>query len=176
KLFWDEENRGFFFYGSDAEQLIARPKEVYDGAIPSGNSVMAYNLIRHGRLTGSGTFDKYAELQLQAFSASINRYPSGHTFFLCAGQLALGNSMEIVIAGGENEEVFGAMVQQVQRSYLPFTVFIVNSKEQRGKLKELAPAHEDKVAINGKSALYVCENFTCQQPIFALDDVKQRLS
>lgn len=51
-LFWDRERGGFFFYGRDSEQLIARPKEVYDGAVPSGNSVAALNIIRLARMTG----------------------------------------------------------------------------------------------------------------------------
>ncbi len=51
RLFWDEENGGFFFYGSDAEQLFTRPKEIYDGAMPSGNSAAALNLLRLSKHT-----------------------------------------------------------------------------------------------------------------------------
>ena len=92
------------------DRLLARPKELYDGAIPSGNSVMAYNLIRHNRLVGSERFGDYADQQLRAFSAQVNNYPPGYSFFLLALQLALGTSQEIVIAEGENVEEFGDMV------------------------------------------------------------------
>ncbi|MGB8954002.1 MAG: thioredoxin domain-containing protein [Tumebacillaceae bacterium] len=175
KLFWDDEHDGFYFYGNDAEQLLARPKELYDGAIPSGNSVMAYNLIRHNRLVGSERFGDYADQQLRAFSAQVNNYPPGYSFFLLALQLALGTSQEIVIAEGENVEEFGDMVSHVQQSYLPFAVYVMKGKELHDEFTELAPAHADKDPVNGKTALFVCENFACQQPVTSLAEAKAKL-
>lgn len=174
-LFWDEENGGFFFYGSDAEQLIARPKEIYDSAIPSGNSVMAYNLIRHSRLTGSERFAEYGDKQLQAFSASVDQHPSAHAFLLLALQLQLGKSMEIVVTEGDNVDAFGEMVRHVQQAHLPFAVHIFKGKDNQDEINRLAPAHTDKTAVNGQSAVYICENFACQQPLTSLSDVQERL-
>jgi uncharacterized protein YyaL (SSP411 family) len=176
QLFWDAEHDGFFFYGSDAEELIARPKEVYDGALPSGNSVMAVNLIRHHRLTGKETYGEYAKKHLEAFSAQLDHYPAGYTFFLQALQLALGSSMEIVIAEGDDVEVFAGMVQHVQQTYLPFAIHVIKGKEVQEKLDDLAPVHQGKGPVNGRSALYVCENFACQQPVTSLEEVQQKLS
>ena len=157
------------------DRLLARPKELYDGAIPSGNSVMAYNLIRHNRLVGSERFGDYADQQLRAFSAQVNNYPPGYSFFLLALQLALGTSQEIVIAEGENVEEFGDMVSYVQQSYLPFAVYVMKGKELQDEFTELAPAHADKGPVNGKTALYVCENFACQQPVTSLAEAKAQL-
>ncbi len=64
-LFWDEERDGLFFTGSDSEQLISRPKEIYDGAIPSGNSIAAHNFVRLARLTGETRLEDYAPSSLR---------------------------------------------------------------------------------------------------------------
>lgn len=164
-LFWDEQSDGFFFYGTDAEQLIARPKEIYDGALPSGNSVMAFNLIRHSRLTGQEKAGACAERQLQAFSESINHYPAGFSFFLLALQLAVGKSQEIVLAEGDDVEAFGEMVSKVQQAHLPFAVYVLTGKDTQDRLAAVSPAHQGKGPLDGKSAAYVCENFACRQPV-----------
>ena len=83
-LFWDEEDGGFFFYGSDHEGLLIRPKEVYDGALPSGNSVAALQLLRLARLTGELEYEEKADSIFKAFSDQIQMYPFGHTYMLQA--------------------------------------------------------------------------------------------
>ena len=72
RLFKDGEAGGYYLYGSDAEHLMIRPKETYDGAMPSGNSVAAYNLIRLARLTGDATLEKEAMEQLNFMAAHAN--------------------------------------------------------------------------------------------------------
>lgn len=84
KYFWDEENEGLYIYGSDSERLIIRPKEVYDGATPSGNSVSAVNLLRIGNITNNNRFREKAEDILKAFSLNIKEIPMAHTFSLIA--------------------------------------------------------------------------------------------
>ncbi|MGZ4163349.1 MAG: thioredoxin domain-containing protein, partial [Tumebacillaceae bacterium] len=102
-------------------------------------------------------------------------YPAGHSFFLLAMQFAFGASMEIVLVEGDNVDVFGQMVQHVQQTYLPFTVYVMKGKEQAELLATLAPAHQGKDAVDGQSALYVCENFACQQPLVSMEDVEKKL-
>ncbi|MDD4334087.1 MAG: thioredoxin domain-containing protein, partial [Desulfotomaculaceae bacterium] len=102
-LFWDAENGGFYFNGKDAEQLISRPKEVYDGAMPSGNSVALLNLLRLARLTANEKLTEIAERQIKAFSGSIGQYPWGYTHFLMGIDFMLGPTREIVIAGRAGE-------------------------------------------------------------------------
>lgn len=88
-LFWDEENGGFFFSGNDAEQLIARPKEIYDGALPSGNSAAAFDLLQLAQLTGDQRLNKLAWRQMRNFAAEARDFPQDYTFFLSAWQFAL---------------------------------------------------------------------------------------
>ncbi|MDD2220537.1 MAG: thioredoxin domain-containing protein [Clostridia bacterium] len=80
--FWDSESGGFFFSGTENETLVSRPKETYDGAIPSGNSVMAYNLQRLAMLTEDQQLEKWSELQNSFMNGQAAAYPSGYGFYL----------------------------------------------------------------------------------------------
>ncbi|MDD2498681.1 MAG: thioredoxin domain-containing protein, partial [Desulfitobacteriaceae bacterium] len=97
--FWDEENGGFFLYGNDSEQLLVRPKEVYDGATPSGNSVSALNFFRLARLTGETKWEETAQQILETFGGAVKQSPAGYTHLLMALQFVEGSSQEIVLTG-----------------------------------------------------------------------------
>ena len=84
RQFLDEEHGGYFFYGADHENLILRPKETYDGAIPSGNAMMAWNLVRLSQLTQDETFARDAQRQLDFLAKEAVQYPTGHAMFLLA--------------------------------------------------------------------------------------------
>ncbi|UCG21575.1 MAG: thioredoxin domain-containing protein [Deltaproteobacteria bacterium] len=95
-LFWDKTHGGFFYSGRDNEVLIKQSKEIYDGAIPSSNSVAFLNLIRLGRITGEANLEKNAEQLAGAFASRIKAYPSAYTQFLVALDFIIGPSREIV--------------------------------------------------------------------------------
>ena len=80
--FWDEKQGGFFLYGEENEQLILRPKETYDGAIFSGNSVMAYNLVQLYRVTGEERYFETLIRQLAFMSSEAGQYPAGYAMTL----------------------------------------------------------------------------------------------
>ncbi|MDF2616497.1 MAG: thioredoxin protein [Sedimentibacter sp.] len=84
RLFWDDEDGGFFLANKTGESLIYNPKETYDGAVPSGNSVAAYNLVRLSRITGNKHIEDLSRKQIDFLSSSIENYPAGHTFALLA--------------------------------------------------------------------------------------------
>jgi len=163
-LFWDRERGGFFFYGSDSEQLITRPKEVYDGAVPSGNSVAALNIIRLARMTGREDLPDLAHSLFKAFAGTVSAYPRAHTFFLTAYQTAIAPSREIVIAGKAESDGVRRMVEAVHREFLPDTVLIFRPDNGEAReIEELAPFTRDHRAIGGAAA-YICENFSCRKP------------
>ncbi|MFW5971687.1 MAG: thioredoxin domain-containing protein [Desulfovermiculus sp.] len=87
--FWDQDHGGFYLTPDDGEELLARPKEVTDGAIPSGNSVMLSNLLRLGRLTDDAELSQKANNLIAAFSGTVAKIPAGCTFFLCGLDMAL---------------------------------------------------------------------------------------
>lgn len=111
-LFWDDSSGGFFFTGKDSEQLIIRSKEIYDGAIPSGNSVALMNLMRLARMTGDTALEERAEQIIKTFSAQIMSHPMGFTQFLAACDFIIGPSQEIVVVGAPQDRVVEAFGHQ----------------------------------------------------------------
>jgi uncharacterized protein YyaL (SSP411 family) len=97
KFFWDSENGGLFINGEDSEQLLARPKEDYDGAMPSSNSVAALNFLRLARITGDSSLENMADQQLKAFGSAVSDIPAAHSFFIVAAMFSQNPSQEIVI-------------------------------------------------------------------------------
>ncbi|BCJ86807.1 thioredoxin domain-containing protein [Effusibacillus dendaii] len=171
RLFSDQENGGFFFYGSDGEQLLARPKEVYDGAIPSGNSVAALNLLQLARLTGNDHYEKLADRLFETFADMIRSYPSGFTHTLMALQFAIYGSREIVIAGDPEAEDTKEMLQQIRKTFLPNAIVVLNPIDKETEITKRFPFAEGKTAREGKATAYVCQNYACQAPVTKVEDL-----
>lgn len=174
RLYWDHEQGGLYFYGEDAEQLIARPKEIYDGATPSGNGVTAYNLQRLYYLTGRQDLQEYAEKLLNAFAGNIEHYPIGYSFSLLALQMAMNPPSQVVIAGEKGAEVTRKMVDAVRKEYSPLRVVLVH--DPTTILGSLSPMVSDKTMIDQQATLYLCENFACQAPVTDLEKVSHLLN
>jgi uncharacterized protein YyaL (SSP411 family) len=174
KLFWDEENGGLFIYGSDREQLIARPKEVYDGAAPSGNSVAAFNLIRLARLTGQSGLEEKAHKLFKAFGTSIQVSPTGYSFLLSTLLFALSPAREIVLVSQKQSGGIEHLIQIIGEQFRPFTLSMHYSDENQA-LKEIAPYISDYKTIDGKTAAYVCENFACKAPVTEAGNLRELL-
>jgi uncharacterized protein YyaL (SSP411 family) len=171
--FWDEKGGGFFFTASDAEGLLVRKKDAYDGAIPSGNSVALLNLLRLSRLMANTDFEVKAVKTGQAFSGNVLGAPSGFTFMISAIDFAVGPSYEIVIVGDPDAPSTQSMVQAINNLFLPNKVTLLIPNDNRAQiLVELAPFTKDYKEINGKATSYVCVNHVCQSPT---TDVNQML-
>ncbi len=178
KLFFDHENGGYYFYGDDAEQLFARPKEIYDGAIPSGNSVAALNLLKLARITGGSQLEADAEKQIRAFVGTVNEIPRAYSYFLTAIQFVVGPTKEIVIAGEKGSKDTEEMLNSIGSLFLSEAVLLFHP-EQEGKDKELiesiSPFIVEQRAIDNKITTYICENFACNRPIVGIDEALQVL-
>jgi len=174
RLFNDNEKGGLFIYGSDSEQLISRPKKIYDGATPSGNSVTAYNLFRLARLTGKQELEELAYKLLNSFGTDISRFPQGHAFSLSALLFARSSTQEIVLVGDQNSEEMTKMLSVIQKEFRPFTLSMVYS-EGYMELKEIAPFVENYTMINNSTTAYVCENFACKAPVANVDELVKLL-
>jgi len=172
-LFWDDQDGGLFFYGSDAERLFARPKEIYDGATPSGNGVAACNFLRMYQLTGRPELLEKAERLLTAFAGTIAAYPPACSFSLMAVQLLTLPTRQIVIAGRADDPQAAAFLQAARTGYQPFSFLVLHDPEQA--LAALAPAAADKRMQNGRVTAYVCENFACQAPLTDLAEFQRAL-
>jgi uncharacterized protein YyaL (SSP411 family) len=166
QLFWDQENGGFFFTGRENESLITRSKDVQDGALPSGNSVAAFNLLRLGRLTGNALLEEKADALLQAFASQADAYPAAHTQLLQALDFMIGPAQEVVIAGDPSEDTAQTMVELIHRNFFPNqVVLLVPEDETRARLCALAPFVQDMSPMEGKTTAYVCRGYACQAPL-----------
>lgn len=164
KLFWDKKDGGLFIYGSDSEQLIMRPKEIYDGAVPSGNSVAALNLIRLSRLSGDPTFENHAELIFKAFSHELKAYPRAYPFTMLALLYKQSKSKEIIIVPGKDKGNAEKMLNIANSGFNPFNTVLLFSSNSN-QLKKIAPFIEGYTDLDGKATAYVCENQACMAPV-----------
>jgi hypothetical protein len=138
--YFDDAEGGFFFSGRSNEKLIANPRETYDGAMPSGNSVMAFNLSRLAALTGSADFYALSEKQNAFMDGAASVYPAGHAFYLYS-RLPV---KEVVCVPANREDLRKIRV----RSNWIFRV---------------TDTPEFPI-LNGKTTFYVCEAGACLPP------------
>lgn len=176
RLFWDEAGGACFFTGSDGEPLIVRDKPIHDGAIPSGNSVAALNLLRLGRMTGDTRLEELGEQILRTFYASVAEAPSAYTQFLNALDFALGPGQEVVVAGDAEATDFRRMLEVVHTTFAPRRVVVgrVNGPGSH-RIVELCPYLKSLPPAEGGARVYFCENHACQRPIEDLESLERVL-
>ncbi len=164
--FWDNKKGALFQTASDAEKLFMRSKQAQDGAIPSGNSVAALNLLRLSRLTGNTGYSLRAEELLKTFSISLERYPAAFTHLIQALDYFLYPDIQIVVVGRPDAPDTVAMLKALQTMLLADKVLIFKpaDKDQALSIVKLAPYIANMTAIDGKATAYVCRDFVCNLP------------
>jgi uncharacterized protein YyaL (SSP411 family) len=174
--FWDHENGGFYFTPDDGEELLVRQKEIYDGAVPSGNSVAAYNGIRLARMTGNNSYEEIASRINNLFSGHVGRAPSAFTLLLTALDFGVGPSYEVVIVGDEKSTRTREMMLALSSSFLPDKVVIFRpAGERMPKIAEIAPFVRNQTDIDGRTTAYVCRNYTCNLPTTDIQQMLEQL-
>jgi hypothetical protein len=176
ELFWDVKNGGFYFTPHDAEELISRQKEVYDGAIPSGNSVAMLNLLRLGRITGDPSYDEMAAKLAKAFSQSVEQAPMAYTQLLSSLDFAIGPSYEVVVAGDPSSPDTKEMLAALRKEYVPNKVLLFKGKEDSDGIAAIAEFTKGQSAIGGKATAYVCLDHVCNLPTTDLNKALELLS
>lgn len=171
--FWDEEHGGFYFTGNSHENLIVRSKDYFDNATPSGNSVAAGVLLRSAILTGK---DQYRNLAIAVFreaADSARRYPSGFGYLLSDIDFLLSTPKEVAIVGRDGADI-QPLLREVWRNYLPNKV-VAPSVVHEGEATVL-PLLQDRPTLNDQATAYVCEHYTCKQPVTDLESLAAQLS
>jgi uncharacterized protein len=159
---FDSDAGGYYLNADDAEELITRPKEAYDGAIPSGNSVMLRNLVHLARLTGEMDLETAARRIGRFFADHIEKQPTGFTAMLCGVDLLAGPTTEVVLVGEPEAADLQALVRPLRTTYTPRTVVL--NAPPTGAMDALAPFTAAHSQTDGQATAYVCQNFSCEQP------------
>ena len=174
--FWDDENGGFYFTADDGEPLLLRRKEIYDGAVPSGNSVAMLNLLRLGRITANTDYEEKADRLGRAFFTQVSQSPSAFTQLMVAADFATGPAYEVVITGRLQDDDTKNMLAAIRKMFVPNKVFIFRpSGQDSPEIDEIAGFIKDYTDIDGRATAYVCRSRVCQLPTNDISQLKELL-
>lgn len=148
KQFADTDTGGYYLYGMENDSLITKPKETYDGALPSGNSVMAYCLVRLSQLGDGQDYCQEAEKQLAFMSAEAEGYPAGYSMFLTALLMYLNPPKKITVV---------LSMEDRAEKIIPHLPIYAD-------IKILLQETTEYKLLNNKTTYYVCKNRTCFPP------------
>ena len=138
--------------------LISRNKELYDGAIPSGNSVALFVLSTLYHLTRQERYREWAEKSARYFQSEVKGRPDAYCFFLMGQDRLIGNVVEVCLVDGGDEPSIERMRKPLDRDFHPEMVLSCLTKEQA--------ISTGKRTIEGKVIAYVCKNGACLPPVF----------
>ena len=159
--FWDDARGGFFLTATGNMELPIRPKEFYDGAIPSANSVALFNLVFLSRLTGDPQWENRAQAQIRAFAGTLKSQPQAFTYFLCALDFALRPGQEIIIAGEPQSTDTRQLLSALNLNFTPNKVAIVKSDSNAERLAKFAGYTDGLQVIAGQATAHVCRDGSC---------------
>lgn len=163
--FFEDENGGFYLTAHDAEELIDRPKESYDGAIPSGNSVAAMVLETLARLTGEQKWRKAADRQMRFMAGRAEDYPAGHTFALLAMVKALSPGRELVVCSER-------LPKELKNINAEDLTILYKSADNAQRLASCAPFTADYPVPKENASWYLCENGVCHNAVTSFSELK----
>lgn len=147
RLFYDKKHGGFYLVKSDNTELFMNPKEVYDGAIPSGNSIMAYNLVRLHHITENEKYLEFIKKQFEFLSSQASDYPAGYCMFLIAKILYENPPEHITIVLKKASDIEKVKIN------IPFLANIFVTKE-----------YEKYPLLNDETTYYICKDHVCMPP------------
>ena len=176
KIFYDREDGGWFFYGADDEQLVHRPKDIYDGALPSSNSIATYNLLRLASFTGNRELYNIGIEQFETFGTIIRDNPDSYTAFLISFMFEVFPSSEIVLVGRRDDYALRQMIERMSEDFIPGAVsLVVFEGEDNRKLVEMSPFLREYRTVDEESAAYICSQHTCKPPITDMESFTEEI-
>ncbi|MEM7344502.1 MAG: hypothetical protein AAF485_09670 [Chloroflexota bacterium] len=163
--FHDAQNGGFFMTADDGARLLVRAKDVYDGAIPSGNSAAALALVQLARLTGEPRYEELAAGTFRAFAGQVQRSPSAFAQLLQAVDMVAGGGVEVVVAGAPDDPRTRALLDVVRGQYLANGVVALNDPGRAEVIAKAIPYAASMTALDGVPTAYVCRGYVCDAPV-----------
>ncbi len=169
RLFSDTDGGGFYTTGHDAEVLVVRPKDLFDDATPSANSLAANGLLRLGALTGDRSYEDPAVAILEMLAGAMTSHPTGFAYLLGALERHVRTPIEIVIVGERDDPRTGALRKEVTGRLIPASVTVTADADDA----EL-PLLADR-PLRGEPTAYVCEHNACRQPVTSAVELRAQL-
>jgi len=167
--FFDENNGGFFIGSDKSEKLMIRVKDSYDGAIPSGNSVAAMNLVRINRFTGDPKWIDILDKTFRSFTDGAKQSPIGFTHMLSAYMFDIKESKEILIVGEKNDDKTKVIINKMHSLYFPNRILLFKDTAKNKDITKLAPWTKEQGSVDKKTTIYICKNFVCNLPTTRLN-------
>jgi len=165
---------GFFYTGQGHEELIARQKDAYDNATPSGNAMAATALLRLGALTGRKDLEEAGRAVLQSVRAILDQAPTAAGQSLVALDFALAPPREFAVIGGADRAETLAVLGAIHARFLPNKV-VAPVIDGPPAPAEVVPLLEDRPARDGRATTYICERFACREPVVGVEGVAAAL-
>ena len=159
--FWDEASGTFFDTSDEHDRVVVRPRSLIDGATPAANSVAADVLLRLALLTGNPDHDRRARSILRAVGGALERQPAQFGRMLAAADRALGEPIDVVVAGDPDDQRAVALRRAAAGPYQPDLVIAPLSADDG---TAAWPLFEGKTAPDGMATAYVCRGYACDQP------------
>lgn len=163
ELFEDSKEGGYFITASNAEKLLTRPKEIYDGALPSGNSMAAVLAVKLEGYTAEMKYQEMAGRQLQFLAKIVYDYPLGYSFGLLAFLEALYPTKELIYVSTQ-EKIPIALERYKKENFLVNTRILFKSEKRDELLKKVAPFTKNYMIPETGGMYYLCQNGMCQAP------------
>jgi hypothetical protein len=161
-LFGDTESPFFWFTKSDQEDVVVRKKEIYDGAVPSGNAVMAQNLYYLSVVFNNAQWRKRTEDMIESLGTAIVRHPNSFGIWAMQMQQIVAGLKEIVVCGVDIEPT----LQQVNALYIPAKVL-----QSMDRVMDDFPLLAGKNISDGRVEIYLCEQYSCKKPVFSAKEL-----
>jgi uncharacterized protein YyaL (SSP411 family) len=172
-LFWDAQSGGWFSTTGRDPSVLLRMKEDYDGAEPTASSVSVLNLLVLSHLVHDPAWDDRIDATLRLFGTRLEQMGRGVPMMAAALAARLAGVQQIVVVKGEQED--DALERAIALSYLPFAIQLRVTPETQGAVGGSLPFVEAMRPVDGATAVYVCRDFTCRQPITTVDGLQQEL-
>ena len=162
--FWDELAGMFYDTGKRHQPLFIRPKNIHDGALPSGPSSATLTLLKINRLTGNDRFEQIAIKSLQTMGENLSRYPLAFGNWLCALDLQLSNPQEIAIIGPRNDSATEDLLDVILSNWNPNRAVAAIDPGDPTTFTDLLLL-KNRNMIGGQPTVYLCERHSCQMPV-----------
>ena len=163
---------GFFSTSADHEALLVRHREGHDGAVPSANAAAAQLLARLAAHDGQGDWRAAAEAALEAWGAVMAREPRAFAQSLIALDFLREGPLELAFIGANGDQGFEALFREAARHFIPHRIIGRHDPATGDSDQPLLAA---KTLVDGRAALYVCRDFSCQAPVTGAESVATAL-